>query len=284
METTLFDYNQSAPLDIRELGVERRDGVAIHDIAFDSPLGGLVSAYLVEPDGEGPHAGVVYVHWYEIHTHNANRTQFVSEAVELAKEGTLSLLVDTFWKMSPKRWVASPRHPWRTHVEFDTALSIKQVVDLRRALDVLLARPDVDTSRIGFVGHDFGAMYGALVAGVDERVKAYVLMAGTITFSDWFLFGSELTKAEEKQYIQDMSRLDPTNYIAHAAPAALLFQFAHADVYVPERTALMFFDAASEPKQIVWYEAQHDLNDPEAQSRSDRVTWLRKQLELGAAG
>ena len=47
--------------------------------------------------------------------------------------------------------------------------------DLRRALDVLLAQPGVDPKRIAYVGHDFGAMYGAVLAGVDRRVSVWAL-------------------------------------------------------------------------------------------------------------
>ena len=39
-----FDYNRQAPLGLKEIGVERRGGVAIHDITFTSPKGGVVPA------------------------------------------------------------------------------------------------------------------------------------------------------------------------------------------------------------------------------------------------
>jgi len=35
-----FDYDQKAPLDIQESGVEQRGDVAIHDISYASPKGG----------------------------------------------------------------------------------------------------------------------------------------------------------------------------------------------------------------------------------------------------
>jgi hypothetical protein len=39
-----FDYDQKAPLDIREVGAEIRDGVTIRDISYASPKGGRVPA------------------------------------------------------------------------------------------------------------------------------------------------------------------------------------------------------------------------------------------------
>ena len=62
--TRHFDYDRQAPLGIKEIGVERRSKVAIHDIIYDSPKGGVVPAYLVVPEGKGPFAAVIWGHWY----------------------------------------------------------------------------------------------------------------------------------------------------------------------------------------------------------------------------
>lgn len=39
-----FDYDQKAPLDVQEAGVEQRGDVTIHDISYASPKGGRVPA------------------------------------------------------------------------------------------------------------------------------------------------------------------------------------------------------------------------------------------------
>lgn len=57
------------------------------------------------------------------------------------------------------------------------------VIDLRRALDLLLAQPGADPKRIAFVGHDYGSMHGAILAGVDRRPQSYVLLTPTGSFS-----------------------------------------------------------------------------------------------------
>jgi dienelactone hydrolase len=216
------------------------------------------------------------MHWLEPQEHTSNRTQFLPEALTLAKEGVVSLLPDGFWSTDPKRWSADPTFWWKSDAALDTELSKRQVVEIRRSLDVLLGQPGADVSKLLYVGHDFGAMYGILVAAVDRRPKGYVLMAGTTTFSEWFLFGSKLDKKGESQYIKEMSPLDPIKYVGQTAPADLLFQFAHADYYVPERTAHMLYDAASEPKSIRWYDAGHNVQHDQA--LPDRLEWLRARL------
>ncbi|GAB4475358.1 MAG: hypothetical protein Kow00124_16260 [Anaerolineae bacterium] len=281
--SSAFHYDHTAPLDVQQAADPRQQGGAtIHDITFASPIEGRVAAYLVEPPDhvEPPYAAVLWVHWFEPEAPTSNRTQFLDEALALAPSGVVSLLVDGFWATTPAHWAAYPHYRWRTDYEHDSSLCIKQVVDLRRALDLLATRMDIDRQRIACVGHDFGAMYGAIVAGVDTRVKAYALLAGTFTFGDWFLYGSDLDDEAEKDYIERMAWLAPVHYVKQAAPARLLFQFARADFYVPERAAMIFYDAASEPKEIRWYEAGHDLEDSHGTPRRDREAWLREVLEL----
>jgi dienelactone hydrolase len=270
----LFDYDQTRPLDVQEVSVEARDGVAVHDISYvaydpelSSPVNGRIAAYLVTPAGQGPFAGVVYLHW--LGEHNSNREEFLEQALALAHKGVVSLLVEGIfpWHKSPSGY------------EADKAQVINQVIELRRALDVLLSQAGVDPQRIGYVGHDYGAMYGAILAGVDQRVKAYVLMAGMGNFADWSLKYWPATGSKGKDaYRQAMAAVDPVGYIGHAAPAALFFQFAKNDKYISEKTAMQFYDAASDPKEIQWYETSHPLNTED--DLRDRSAWLSSQLGL----
>ena len=55
---------------------------------------------------------------------------------------------------------------------------IQMVMDLRRAVDVLISPKDVDTDRIGYVGHSLGATWGAPLAAAEKRIKVFVLMGG----------------------------------------------------------------------------------------------------------
>lgn len=266
----MFDYNQAAP-QVTTTGVERRGRVEVRDVTFPSPAGVReVGAYLVTSEGEGPHAGILYVHWYEPEAHNSNRTQYLDEAVGMAERGAVSLLIDTMW--SPLDWFRT-----RDRVE-DYDASVRQVVELRRALDVLLAQPTVDPARIAVVGHDFGGMFGAVLAGNDRRARAHVIIAATPRFSDWYLLGTNLSEAEREAYTNWISPLDPSLHIRRASDAAFFFQFGTTDWFVPEARALEFYDAAPPDKRIAWYEAGHEVNTPEA--RRDRIEWLSEQLGL----
>lgn len=260
MQRSIFDYDSTLPIEIETIS-----NVSIQDIRFSSPTGNKIEAYWVSPPGSGPFPAVLYVHWYESHSIISNRSEFLSEAVAMANDGFASLLISTIW--SETTWYR------RRSIHDDFAQSIKQVVDLRRAVDVLASRSGVDTNRLGYVGHDFGGMYGAVMAAFDKRIKTYVLMASTISFNDWYLYGDPLQGDELEAYKADMAQLDPSKFISQAP--SVFFQFAKDDFYVPEEKALVFFEAASEPKKMESYVAGHDLDD---RARHDRVHWLKEQL------
>ena len=81
---------------------------------------------------------------------------------------------------------------WKTDFDFDKVLCQHQIIELLRTQDLLLSRPDVEKSRVAYVAHYFGAMFGCLLPAIQNVYKTYVFMAATPRFSDWFRFGSNL--------------------------------------------------------------------------------------------
>lgn len=254
----LFDYDQITRFDIHEANVIASDDFIIHDISYESPKGGWVPAYLVTPTGEGPFAGIIF-----LHPGGGDSNYFLDEAKKLAKRGAISLLIDD--NFSAKGRVT------------DHDRIIRIIVDLRRAVDLLTARSDVDPQRIGFVGHSYGANLGGVLAGVEHRIAAYVFMSGNARLSQDLIGLFNMTPQEESQYIQFMAQLDGIHFIGHAAPAALLFQNARHDALNSEQEVRDFQQTASEPKTVKWYDAYHQLN---AEAEQDRAEWLSQQLRL----
>jgi dienelactone hydrolase len=223
--------------------------------------------YLVRPNGEGPFAGILFMHWLG---GGITRREFLDEAKLLAKQGVVSLLIDGTFP-----WTTIPKDG-----ESDRLQVIDQVIELRRAVDFLLTQPGVDPQRIAFVGHDYGGIYGGVLSGIETRIKAYVLMAAPGNFSNWSIDYFLPSSIEETEYRRQMTVVEPMLYIPHADPAALLFQFANNDGFVPKEEATKFFDAASDPKEIEWYDTGHRLNTA---AQVDRLEWLANQLDLPAA-
>jgi dienelactone hydrolase len=274
-----FDYDQNAPLDIQEAGVEHRGDISVHDISYASPKGGRVPAYLVVPPGKGPFAAVLWGHWYWPNSEFFNRKEFLEEAIVLAQAGVVSLL--------PTGPGARPGH-----VQDRTPLNeqqikdlIQTIVDLKRGADLLLARKDVDPRRLAYVGHSYDATAGGFLSGIDKRFKAFVLMAGGLS--------DEVdSKAEEyKQYRQKVGPekfdafkakyawLDPGKFVSRAAPATVFLQYATKEDFLTPARAHEYEALVSEPKKFKLYEAPHALN---AEARRDRMAFLTEQLKLKA--
>ena len=266
--TALFRYNDDRPVTVNEVSAERRGDVTVRDITFSPGAGREVKAYLVVPKGNGPFAGILWVHW--LGEEKSNRTQYLDEAIELAPKGAVSLLVDAMW--SAPKWFSN-RIP-----EKDYENSIRQVIELRRAVDLLFSQSNVDQTRIGFVGHDYGAMYGMLMAGVDQRINTFVFIAATQSLNDWAFLGPQ--PKSKAAYLKQNSNLELTDYLRQVRSASKFFQFGKSDSYVSPADAAVLFAAATEPKQRKMYEASHKMELNEI--AKDRDEWLVKQLKLGS--
>lgn len=275
-----FDYDRSASLDLKQHGVVERDGVKIYDISYASLKGGRVPAYMVVPKGRGPFAAVLFGHWAMPGSPMRNRTEFLDEAVAFARAGAVSLLTDA--PLARPGYVESKEPFDSSEVES----FFQQIMDFRRGVDLLIARKDVDPSRLAYVGHSYNAHVGGVLAGVEKRIKTFVLMAGSL--SDAEVLRSDypaIVKLREsvgdkkiEELIAKTRWLDPAHYIGHAAPSSVLLQYARVDGYLTEAIARHYLEMASEPKALKIYEAGHALN---AQARRDRYEWLRKKIGLG---
>ena len=272
-----FDYDRHTPLNIKQIGVQHRVRADVHDITYDSLKGGVVPAYLVVPKGRGPFAAVIWGHWYWDNSSMRNRKEFLDEAIALAQAGVVSLLTD-----GP---VARPGHeaikdPFD---ERNAAEFFQQVMDMRRGVDLLLARKDVDRNRIAYVGHSYNAGIGALLSGVDRRFRAFVLMAGLMSSElirqakEYQNFRQRIGTQKVDAYNEKYSWLDQGKYVSHAAPATVLLQFAAQEPFLTPERAHQQAAVVSEPKRFNLYDAPHALN---AEARRDRIAFLAEQLKL----
>ncbi len=222
-------------------------------------------AYLVTPSAAGPHPAAIFLHWLD-GAADSNRGEFLREAISLA-EGpghTVSLLPQ----------LTFPFYYGPVGDVRDRDSVIKQVVQLRRGLDLLDARGDVDPTRIAVVGHDYGAMYGSMLAAVDRsRVHALVLMAADATMANWFVtYFLDLPPEQVGPYTRMLSTVDPVRYLGHE-PARVLLQYATDDIYIPASVASRMHRAAGPTSTYLTYDTDHQLALPQAQTDRDAFIW-----------
>lgn len=269
MLAEMRDYRKLEDADVQVIGQRIEDDIESRLMVIQTPFGYKRVAEMFRPREAGTYAAILYVHWYEPESIDSHRSQFEQEAREMARDGAICLSIETLW--SDRDFFLK-----RTQ-EDDVRNSMEEVVNLRRALDVLWAQPDVDRGRFAYVGHDFGGMYGVLAGSLDRRPTHYVIMASTARFSDWYLYRPRLEGEAREAFIRLMAEIDPITHVPDLSPARLFFQFATDDFHVPRERAEEFFAAAQEPKEMKWYEAGHGLNE---EATNDRKSWLRQKLGL----
>jgi len=270
MLSEMRKYPKLKSTDVRLLVKRVEDELERQLLVMQTPYGYRRMAELFRPETDGSLAAILYVHWYEPEARDSNRSQFVEEAKEMAYGGAACLLIETLW---------SDLDFFLKRTQDDDAQnSIAEVINIRRAMDLLLSQPDVNPKRFAYVGHDFGGMYGVLAGSLDQRPTHYVVMAATPRFPDWYLYMPRLEGEAREAYIQQMSEIDPIAHVPILSPAPIFFQFGTDDPHVPRERAEQFFASAKEPKEMKWYEAGHGLN---ADATMDRKAWLMEMLGLG---
>jgi cephalosporin-C deacetylase-like acetyl esterase len=274
-DSSHFTYDTGVSLNAKEVSVKVRDGVTIQDITYTGSNGDTVHAYLVIPKGTGKFAGVIWGHWLMPGAANSNREEFLEEAIALAPAGVISLLIDA--PQARPNFKPTP----------NPVLVAQQVVDLRRGLDLLLSRPDVDTGRIAYVGHSWNAGTGAILDAIDKRFAAFVFMSGPQSTRE-YVISSDSPRTVRLRKTTDMAKVeqnlkanawaDPGSYANKLGPARALFQYGlHDEDWVPLADAKDYIAMSSGPKTTEFYEADHSLN---AKARTDRDSFIKKTLSL----
>lgn len=242
--------------------------VVVRDIQVPVPGQAPVTAYLVTPQRvQRPDslAGILYLHWLEPSDPTQNRTEFLAEAVAMAQRGAVAILPDLAF-------------PWTGTVHGDqrdvTAVT-DQLAAVTAAWHALLAQPGVNPHRTAVVGHDYGAMYGAMLAQRDPRVAAEVFMAGDATWSNWFAMYFT-TVADPIAYQALFAGLDPVDNVSRLG-AALYLQWAGRDTYIPATVRDRFAAAAPAAAVSLYPTATHMLTQG---AKLDRIAWLTAQLRL----
>jgi dienelactone hydrolase len=242
--------------------------VIVQSVQVPVPGQRPVLAYLVRPSGSlkpGSQAGILFLHWLgQIHS---DRSEFLAEASELASQGAVSLLPQGIFP-----WEAAPTGKPR-----DVTTIRRQLAAFRACLHWLAARSYVDRARTAVVGHDYGAMYGALLANSDPAVHAAVLATPDATWGHWFVkYWLGFTGQRAAKYKALFAGLQPVRHVSRLGPHEL-FQWAGQDVFVSAQVRREFARQAPQAQVKLYKTADHQLTDA---AQADRDTFLEHQLGL----
>jgi dienelactone hydrolase len=139
------------------------------------------------------------------------------------------------------------------------------VLDIRRGVSWLIARPEIDPDNVGVFGISLGGITAALAAGVEPRIKnvCLLLAGGDVGQATWD--SHELRAVRERwlaegrtreEYFEVLRVVDPVTYAAAARDKRILMLNAASDEVIPRRCTESLWQALGEPK-IRWYSGGH---------------------------
>jgi dienelactone hydrolase len=240
----------------------------VEDLLVPVPGQPATPAYLVRSAADSAPssgAGILFLHWLG-HLHS-DRTQFLAEAVELARHGAVSLL-------------PQGRFPWSVRPAGDTS-DVDSVIAQREVFEAALRQlqrtPGVDPRRVAIVGHDYGAMYGVLVADQHPELAAVVLAAPDAAWGTWFAtYWLDCNGAKARAYNGLFHGLQPARHVGRLG-SRLLLQWAGQDTYVSEAVRDRYTAAVPQAKVELYPTADHQLT---TRAKVDREAFLALRLDL----
>jgi dienelactone hydrolase len=166
----------------------RKDGYRIESVTYDAEPDDPIPAYLLVPDGVGAsHPAPAVAVW---HQHNGQWTLGKVEpaglagmpmhhtGVALARRGYVVLCPDAlcFGERQNKQLKGGDyeRFEFLRYVVAGKCMAWKNILDMRRAIDYLCSRPEVEKDRIGCYGHSMGSTFTWLVGPWEPRLKCLV--------------------------------------------------------------------------------------------------------------
>lgn len=254
-----FAYDSDLPLEAAEKEIEKGPGESarVHAI-FTSSHDQRVPALLSLPAGASPPYPVVLI-LHGVLGYKTSPNQ-IKRSDSLVAAGYATLRIDGQYRgereMSPGAGAGA-----RTNYYYrNRDAMIQTAIDMMRGVDYLAARDDMDMGRIGFVGASMGGAIGAIFCALETRVKAAALV---ITGGDFDKLNMSGGAGWSKERLRRAYRVvDPINYVARISPRPLLMINGANDEIIPRAAAEALYDAAGEPKRIIWYDCGHaDLPD-----------------------
>jgi len=272
-----FDYDRTKPFDTKREELSKRPTATLYGDSFAGPKGGRVNFVLVvpAPSIKPPYAGVIFQHGG-----GQSMTNYVSEALILAEAGVVSIIPDAPARGDGKSDSGKPK----LETERDSIAEI--VICERRVLDYLLQQPGVDSKRIAYVGHSYGAAAGGTLSGIEPRISTFILMGGIAKHSRhvtenqseyWRTARAAVTPAQLQRAVAQIAEVDPDRFLPKAR-APILVQCAKFDTDDNMAACPEVHKLVGGPKRLTWYDDDHNFTSIEAWI--DRLYWLQRQLGL----
>ncbi len=218
-----------------------KDGYRIESVTYEAEPGAAIPALLLVPDGISAASPAPAIAVW--HQHNEEWDLGKSEPAGLAgnpmhhtgaalvREGFVVLCPDALC-FEDRRIRELPggqyeRFEFLRYVVAGRCMAWKNILDMRRAIDYLCARPEVACDRIGCYGHSMGATHAWLVGPWEPRLKCLVANCCLPTYAG--IHRNHLMHCFPNFIPGLFAYGDTTDIVASIAPRPLLLNFGSAD-------------------------------------------------------
>ncbi len=181
-------WPESPPLRTRASRTEFKNGYRLESLTYEAEPGDAIPALLLVPDAATPRQpaaaiAVWHQHAGQYHLGKSEPAGLAGNpmhhtGVALAREGYVVLCPDAlcFEERQDNRLRDGDyeRFEFLRYVVAGKCMAWKNILDMRRAIDLLCSRPEVCKDRIGCYGHSMGSTHAWLVGPWEPRLKAVV--------------------------------------------------------------------------------------------------------------
>ena len=222
-----------------------------HSLTLDL-AGARVPSIMLAPEGAGPFPAALLLHGYS---------------------SSKERLADTFGRALAVRGIASlaidlPLHGARDDALIEQArsnpLGLVQhwkmaLAEAQAAIRWLAQHDAIDAARLNATGYSLGSYVALQTAASDDAVRSVIVAAG-----------GDLPATPWTSMVRMIS--DPLRSVASLQGRPLLMLHGRRDRTVTPEQAERLYNAAGQPKELLWYDAGHVL--PGA-AGDDAAMWLR---------
>ena len=257
----LFTYDRTDP-DAKLQAAEETADWKKEKVSIAGAYGGeRVPAYVFTPKNTRPPYQTV------IYFPGAGAAQLTSSDTLLDGPQYLTVVRSGRAVVYPVFWGTYERHSQRALLRTPAARrerTLNWVRDLNRVADYIETRPDLDKTRIGYLGFSQGAWVAPVLAASEPRIKTLILLSGGLPTG---MYSPEV---------------DPVNFAPHIKIPVLMingrydFTFPYQASQLP---LLRLLGTPEKDKRHVVYDAGHAIFPLKAaEARGEMLGWLDKYL------
>jgi eukaryotic-like serine/threonine-protein kinase len=260
----MYDYDRTKLNAVVDTAREETEDWVRERVTFDAAYNGeRMAAYLYLPRTAKPpyQAIVIFPGSNAIHDRSSSKSITVRSFDFIVKSGRA--VVHPIYKSTYEREdslksdYADSSYFYRDHV-------LMWAKDLRRTIDYLEARPDIDSSKVAYYGLSWGGYLGGLMPAVEPRIKAVVLLVAGLAHQE------------------GLPEVEPINFLPRITQPVLMLNGQYDHYFPVESSQQPMFRLLGTPpdrKRQVISEGGHFV--PRPQLVKETLDWLDRYLGPG---